>query len=198
MTRKNKSPKFVIGLTGPNGAGKGEVCKFLKEKNFSVFSLSDILREEAKKLSLAATRENLIYLGNKLRQKYGANILASKCIKQICSNSNEYVVVDSIRTPQEIVEFKKKFKNKFVLLHIDAPLRLRYKFIKLRNRPGDPKSYKEFLEIEKKEKSKHAVQQQIHKCKLLSDFFIYNNKDLTHLHSQINKILKIIGIDTIN
>ena len=38
---------LVLGITGPNAAGKGEVSAHLKTRGFDVHSLSDIVREEA-------------------------------------------------------------------------------------------------------------------------------------------------------
>ncbi|MFN3550584.1 MAG: AAA family ATPase [Endomicrobiia bacterium] len=188
--------KIILGLTGPNAAGKGEVCKYLGKKGFYVTSLSDILRKIAKRKKISPTRINLVNLGNKLRKKYGSNILAKWTIEDIIKNSNNFdkVVVDSFRNPEEIKEFKKKFNNKFFLLYITAPKKLRFKFMKLRNREGDPKTYKEFLEIERKEKSNKSIQQQIHKCKELKDFYIKNNSTLKNLYKKINKVLEKINL----
>ncbi len=182
--------KVVIGLTGPNACGKGEVCKYLSKKGFTVFSLSDILREVAAKKGIPSTRENLVFLGNSLRARYGSGYLAKRLLKKI--KDFDKVVVDSIRTIGEIKEFKKKFKKNFFLIHITAPKKIRFKFLKKRNREGDPKTYKEFLEIEKRECSNKKTQQQIHLCKTHADFFINNNSSLTHLYKKIDTILSKI------
>jgi len=58
----------LIGLTGTNGAGKGEVASFYQKKGYGYLSLSDILREELKSRSLQASRDNLITCGNELRE----------------------------------------------------------------------------------------------------------------------------------
>ena len=39
----------LIGLTGTNGSGKGEAAAYFKKKEFSYFSLSDLIREELHK-----------------------------------------------------------------------------------------------------------------------------------------------------
>ncbi len=67
----------IIGLTGPNAAGKGEAARFLREKGYAYHSLSDVVREEATARGLDHSRENLIRVGNELRQTFGAGILAS-------------------------------------------------------------------------------------------------------------------------
>ncbi len=46
---KMKKIAYLIGLTGTNGAGKGEVASFFMKKGYAYFSLSDVIREELKK-----------------------------------------------------------------------------------------------------------------------------------------------------
>lgn len=180
---------IVIGLTGPNAAGKGEICKYLARKGFYITSLSDILRKIAKQRGIFPSRINLVNLGNELREKFGSDILAKWLIEEICKSRENRIVVDSIRTPGEIKLLKKNFKDAFHLIHVTAPKKIRFQYILSRGRDGDPKTYKEFLEIEKKECSKKAVQQQIHKCQQLSDFFINNNSTLEELYKKVNTIL---------
>lgn len=182
--------RLVIGITGPNASGKGEIIKYLIEKkDFYSISLSDILRKKAQTYNIPLTRDNLINLGNNLRKKYGCGILAKWAIKEILKSSSHSIVVDSIRNLEEIREFKKKFKDNFYLIYVTAPKRLRFNFMLMRNREGDPKTYKEFLEVERKENSKKSYQQQISKCKELKDFLINNNSTLENLHRKVDKIL---------
>src|SRR3989344_1701176 len=101
---------MIIGLTGKNAAGKGTVASYLQTKGFIYFSLSDILRDEAKERNIEATRENLISLGNELRKKFGSKYLASKTNEKILrekKDGNDDFVIDSIRNPSEIDELRK-------------------------------------------------------------------------------------------
>ena len=74
---------MIIGLTGKNGAGKGEVAKFLKERGLDCLSLSDVLREELAKRRKSVTRDNLVGLGNELRKKFGPGVLAQKTLEKV-------------------------------------------------------------------------------------------------------------------
>ena len=87
---------MIIGLVGRNAAGKGTVANYLKEKGFYYFSLSDVLRQEAEKRGLEENRENLIAIGNELREKFGAQVLAEKAV-EILEKDRNYVI-DSIRS----------------------------------------------------------------------------------------------------
>ena len=59
-----KSKVRLIGLTGTNGAGKGEVASYLEKNGYSYFSLSDVIREVMKKEGIEESRNNLIKKGN--------------------------------------------------------------------------------------------------------------------------------------
>ena len=65
---------MIVGLTGPNAAGKGEAARFLMERGFAYHSLSDVVREEATARGLDHSRENLIRVGNELRASFGAGL----------------------------------------------------------------------------------------------------------------------------
>ena len=78
-----KKDASIIGLTGTNGAGKGEVAAFLKRMGYTYFSLSDLVREELRKKENEVTRNNLIKMGNELREKFGPDILAKRIMKKV-------------------------------------------------------------------------------------------------------------------
>src|ERR1700749_1655324 len=95
---------MIIGLTGKNASGKGEVAKFLQERGFQFSSLSDVLREELKNRHLTPTRDHLTHVGNELRSKYGAGVLAERILRTLAESQN--YVVDSFRNPAELEAFR--------------------------------------------------------------------------------------------
>ncbi len=54
---------MIIGVAGPNGAGKGEGIRYLAERSFTTLSLSDAIRKELASRGLDETREGMIELG---------------------------------------------------------------------------------------------------------------------------------------
>ena len=141
---------MIIGLTGKNAAGKGEVAGYLKSKGFIYYSLSDIIREEATKRNLEHSRDNLIKIGNELRQNFAPSYLAQqinlKIKDNLKDNPKQNFAVDSIRSPFEAREL---MKNKdFILIGIDASLELRFKRLLERNRLGDAKTLEDFKKQE--------------------------------------------------
>ncbi len=174
---------MIIGLTGPNGAGKGEVASHLKDKGFSYFSLSDVVREEAVRGGLDSSRENLIKIGNELRLRNGPAILARKIREKINGNT----VVDSIRNPQEAVELKKE-KN-FFLVGIDAPIKLRFQRCLKRGRIGNGTTIEEFQKREEMENSNDSSRQQLGECMKMADYIIWNNSTKEELYKKVDEIL---------
>ena len=180
---------LIIGLTGTHGSGKGEVGKYLVQKGFKYYSCSDELREEAKKLNLPETRENLgIVIGDKLRKEFGKGILGKRVFDKILKSKNELAVVDSLRLIEEVNELKKS--RNFKLIYIDAPIETRYKRALERKRITDDLSLNEFKKIEDKEIYGQDTLMKMEDCFKNADFKIINDKDLTLLHKKIDDILK--------
>ena len=85
---------MLIGLTGRNAAGKGEVAKYLQTKSFYYYSLSDAIRDELRARKLEVSREALIQVGNELRQRFGPSVLADRIVELTQPDRN--YVIDSI------------------------------------------------------------------------------------------------------
>jgi dephospho-CoA kinase len=62
---------MIIGLSGRNGAGKGEVLAFLQSRSFYAHSLSDVIRDELRRQGQTETRERMIETGNAIRAQRG-------------------------------------------------------------------------------------------------------------------------------
>ena len=177
---------MIIGLTGANASGKGEAANYLKSKEFEYYSLSDILREEAISRGIEPSRENLIKLGNELREKNRPSILADLVIKKIKGKKNH--VIDSIRNPFEINTLKKL--NGFKLIGIDAPVEIRFKRAMERKRPGDPETLEKFIEKEHMENIASPANQQLENCLKLADVIIINDSTIEELHRKIDLVVK--------
>ncbi len=182
---------MIIGLTGKNAAGKGEAANCLKLKGFVYYSLSDVIRDEATNRGMDHSRENLIKLGNELRQKFKPNYLAEqinrKIRNELSKNKNLNFAIDSIRSPFEVKELR---KNKgFVLVGIEAPAKLRFERLLKRNRVGDAKTLEEFKAQEERENLKSDTNQQLDKTLGMADKVIVNHGTLEELHVKIEKLL---------
>ena len=180
---------IVFGLTGKNASGKGTVAEILKKKNFTYHSLSDSLRDELKTLKKEETRENLIDIGNKLREKGGPGVLADKLIPKLNSGNNH--IVDSIRNPLEVVSLRKEtLLRRFFLISVDANSRLRYDRLCSRGRIGDTDSWEKFVKQEEKEENNDDPnKQQLSRTMEMADYSIDNSGTLEELEAQVNRII---------
>ncbi len=176
----------IIGLTGANASGKGEAAEYLKSKGFECFSLSDILREEAKARRIDPSRENLIKLGNELRENNGPSVLADLTAKKIRGGKN--YAVDSIRNPFEVKALKKL--NNFKLIGITTSVETRFKRAVDRKRPGDPETLKEFIEKEAQENIPSRANQQLENCLKMADIVIANDSTIEEFHKKIDAALE--------
>ncbi len=177
---------MIIGLTGKNGAGKGEVARYLQDRGFQYFSLSDVLREEANKEGKPITRDVLVDLGNRLRGTHGPSVLAEKIFARL--DPEKHYVIDSIRHPSEIQVFRRR--SDFILASVRAPERLRFERLKQRNRESDPRTFEDFKELESREaKSETASDQQLDAALSLNDVVLDNTGPLKMLHEKVRELL---------
>ncbi|HET9481329.1 MAG TPA: AAA family ATPase [Candidatus Polarisedimenticolia bacterium] len=173
----------LIGLTGPNAAGKGEVAACLAARGFVYHSLSDVLRDELRRAGLPPTRENLIAVGNELRAAHGPGVLAEKILERLTGRD----VVDSIRNPAE-VEVLRRVAG-FVLIGVDAPLQERFRRAVSRGRPGDGPTLDEFREKEARENSPDVNRQQLARTFAMADRTLMNEGSLDDLHRRVEDLL---------
>jgi len=178
----------VVGLTGPNASGKGEVARFLSEQGFTVHSLSDVVRDEASALGLAHTRDNLIAVGVRLRERDGAGVLARRIVPRLGDRS----VVDSIRGPAEVEVLRSL--PRFALLGIDAPVAIRFQRSLVRGRTGDGETLEEFRLKEERENSATETGQQLRKTFDLADRVVRNDDTLDLLRQRTREALGTLGI----
>jgi len=177
---------MIIGLTGKNAAGKGELANHLKDKGFIYFSLSDALRDEATKQSLDHSRDVLIKLGTEMREKFGNGILAERINEKIMEQKGNFVV-DSIRNPGEVEELRKN--DGFILIGVDADVKIRFERLMKRKRAGDSRTFEEFINHEKKENNNEGSGQQLDKCIQMADKIIDSNGTIEEANKHIDNYL---------
>jgi len=178
---------MIVGLTGPNAAGKGEVVAHLRAMGFASHSLSDVVRDEAARRGLAPEREHLIRIGNELRREGGAGVLAERILPRLGDRD----VVDSIRNRSEVVVLRRM--PVFLLLGVDAPARVRFLRSLARCRPGDPVTFEEFEERERQENSSDPDAQQLAATLGLADRVVTNGGSIEALHAEIDRVLAAPG-----
>ncbi len=183
MLEKKKLTDYrLIGLTGTNGAGKGEVAGFLRKKGYGYVSLSDVIREELQARGLEASRDNLISCGNELRERFGPDILA----RRVATRIQGPTVIDSIRNAAEVAFLRSL--GDFILVAVDAPLELRFERTRKRGRNESASTLEEFRRKEEQEKSTRESGQQLEICLGLADLVIINDGSLQDLWKKLEEL----------
>ena len=185
--RQEISRPLVLGLTGPNAAGKGEVAAMLRDHGFAVHSLSDVVREEAAARGLPPERGPLIEVGNDLRRQLGPGALAERIVPRLGGRD----VVDSIRNPAEVAVLRRVAG--FVLARVTASVATRFERSVARARPGDPGTLEAFRAREAQENATDPAGQQLDRTAALADVVLENDGDLTALRAAVDRLLAECG-----
>ena len=177
---------IILGITGTIGAGKGTIVDYLvKNKNFKHYSVRDFISEEIKKRNMPVNRDSMVVVANDLRTKNSPSFIIDKLYEK-AEKSNNNCIIESIRTPGEVLSLRKK--DNFFLIAVDADPELRYQRIKLRKSETDNISFETFVENEKREmNSDNQNNQNLKKCIEMADIVIKNNGTRKDLYDEINK-----------
>ncbi|MFH1621413.1 MAG: AAA family ATPase [Patescibacteria group bacterium] len=123
--------KYIIGLVGLLGSGKGTAAKILEERyGAKVFRFSTILRDILDRLNIEKTRDNLMTLSEVLRHGFGDDVLAYALENDAVSANEDLVVIDGIRRLGDLAALE-PLPN-FTLIAIDVPTDIRFERIKNR------------------------------------------------------------------
>ena len=131
------------------GAGKSTIADGLKPKGYDIINMGNIVREEAKKRNLEATRENLGKLMLELREKNGPGAIAELVQPQIESSVSDVILIDGVRSNDEIQVLRKFGTVKLLAIH--ASTNTRFDFLQKRGRTDDPQTIEHFEERDNRE-----------------------------------------------
>ena len=191
MTKSKEKKQLLLGIVGPLASGKGAVAEYLRSHyGFLSFTLSHLVHEELENRKIKNyTRQDLQNVGNELRTKYGDAVLAERAIAKFHNHRSTLVLIEGIRNPGE-VKFLKQHKH-FYLISVNADAKVRFSRLTFRNKPWDPKTWKEFLKISRRDLGKNEGKsgQQVASCMAMADFTMTNNRDLSHVYKEMERII---------
>jgi dCMP deaminase len=178
---------MILGVSGLNGAGKGEVVSYLEARSFYGYSLSDVIRDELRERGVEESREQMIETGNAIRSALGPGGLALRLADRLLPDRN--YVVDSVRHPEEVAVLRAR-TSRFKLIWIAADEAVRLERIRTRGRSGDPASREELRRLEGLELgSDDPSAQQLLAVRDLADVTIDNDGTLDELHASVQEAL---------
>jgi len=182
---------IIIGITGTDGAGKGEVVKYLVEKrDFVHYHGRALFLEEIEKRGLPKNRENMRLVANDLRRRFGNDYIVRLFIECARERGDENIIIDSIRAIAEVEKLK---KHDGILIAVDTDQKIRYERIQSRASESDTISFEEFIRQETLEMD-DPDPSGMQKAKVIeiADYLIVNNGSVEELHRQVEGVLKKI------
>lgn len=131
------------------GAGKSTIAEGLKPKGYEIINMGNTVREEARKRNLTPSRSNLGKLMLELREKNGPGAVAELVKPQIESSTSNVILIDGVRSNDEIKVLKKVGNVKLLAIH--ASTNTRFDFLQKRGRSDDPQTKEHFEERDNRE-----------------------------------------------
>ncbi len=183
----------LIGITGTNGSGKGTLVEYLvKEKGFSHYAARDFITAEIKKRGLSIDRTSMRLVANELRENHEPAYIVKQLFEQAVSDTCEWVVIESVRNIGEAEFLKRKGA---MLIAVDADQKLRYERVQSRRSATDQVDFETFVHHEEREMNPVGPHDMdIRGVMSMADTTIMNDGSLATLHTQIEEVLKKIGV----
>ncbi len=186
----------LIGISGPNGSGKDFVGELLaSEHSFLFMSLTDQLREEAKKRGMPVDRESTRTISAEWRRAEGLAVLVDHAVEWFRPQENEYtgLIIASLRHPAEA---DRVHELGGTVLWMDADPKVRYERIINANRgraEEDNKTFEQFLLDDQAEMhpSGDVATLNMSGVRDRADVIIMNDSDLETLKRNLSAALNL-------
>ena len=170
----------VIGIVGLPGSGKSTALEIVK-KIAPIITVGDVIRKEVIRRGLKINPVTLGLISKQIRLESGNQIVAQKCIELIKNLKDPVVLVDGIRSMDEVRLFRKHWNFQIIAIICDEDVR--HKRLTDRGRSDDSLNVYDIIERDKREINfglTEVIDQADHK--------VQNNSDIKSLKKKIKDI----------
>lgn len=181
---------IVVGITGTFRAGKDSVVQWLRKKGFAHHSVSAFVIEEVARRGLPVNRDSMRDVAIDLRTKRGPTYLIDALCDRARLAGQSYVIIESLRTPLEVLRIKKLEKHDCGwVIGIDAHREERYRRAVAAGTPKDiGVTFDMFVKQECLESiGKLPYEQNIPKALELAHITLHNNGTLEEFVALIER-----------
>lgn len=172
----------LILITGMSGSGKTTLTRFIEKFGYRVVTMGDVIRGIALERGLEPTSGNLGLIAEEVRREEGDAIVARRCIENLEVDRTRKVVVDGIRSLEEVEAFKEAFD--VVLVAVHASPRTRFNRVHGRGRSDDSTGWEAFLKRDWRELG-FGVGSSI----ALADHMVINEGSINDLKQASNELI---------
>ncbi len=174
----------VLMIVGLARSGKDTVADYLAEKyKFYKLTFSSVLAEALEQKGVPATKQNMIELGDELRKEFGMDALAKLLAKKVLRDDRLALV--GPRSIDEAQFFRKKYPE-MKIVKVTAADESRY----TRRSRADPEDKKGFFGRDEADLRTKGMQKVLD----AAEFELKNNEDREKLYSQIDALVRKIGL----
>ena len=178
----------IVAIVGLPGAGKTEAINYLMTKyKWPKVYFGDVTFDEMKVRGLDINEKNERFVREDLRKTFGQLHYAKKVIEKIKGlKEDATILVESLYSWDEYLEFKKEFGDTFKVLAVySSPDR---RIERLKNRPHRPLTREEvvsrdYSQIENLKQAGPIAR---------ADFTVINEGTMESLYEQIAKVISIL------
>ena len=158
---------------------------------FKVVVMGDVVREAATERGLAPSPQTLGEVMLDLRSKEGPSAIADRCIPEVSTTHATRVLIEGLRSSEEVMRFKQEFGVfPVVAVHSSPESRYRRLVKRRRERPDDPTALHEFQERDKRELSVGLGD-----VVALADYHIVNEGSVEGFRTEGKKVLSKVVDD---
>ncbi len=184
----------IIGVGGTDGSGKDTIGEVLAGHGWLFVSVTDLLRDEAKRRGLPLDRPNLRKISTEWRRQSGLGVLVDKALEvfkqQRSPKKPAGLALASLRNPGEADRVHELGGQ---VIWVDADPKIRYQRIMARQRgTEDQVSFEDFLAEEQVQMKPSGDEStlSLSAVKAKADVFIANNSsDLEAFKTQVAQTL---------
>ena len=179
--------KKLLLITGMSGSGKTTLANQFRDHGMAIINMGDVIRDLARERKLAPTPDNLGKIATEIRENGGEAAVANLCIEKIDDLSDEIILVDGIRSINEVNAFKEKFET--ILIAVFSSQQDRYNRLQNRRRSDDPLDFSTFLTRDIRELDfnlGHAI--------ALADYVIVNDSSLEDFKDKSKELGHFLGV----
>jgi dephospho-CoA kinase len=176
----------VIGIVGLPGSGKSEAAAVARDLGIPVVTMGDVVRQECRNRGLdPATHHG--EMARTLREENGPDAIADRSLPHIESalEDSDTVVIDGIRSGDEVERFEEAFGEDFLLVTVEAPFEMRAERLDLRGRDATADDGGESLAERDERELGFGMGEAIERA----DLTLENTGSLDEFHERIRTLL---------
>jgi len=146
MSETSLAMTRVYCFTGYPASGKSTAGEIASDEGYPVIEMGEAVRSRAyDALGKDATSEEIGEWATQHREVKSNDIFARYTAESVASESSEIVIIDGLRTLNELQVFRNRFET-VVLVYVETPFETRLQRIQTRNREDEGDYTKENLQ----------------------------------------------------